>query len=85
MGLKNKAKKALNIPVIAKVGDRRIYYTEVFLIKSRVCFAGIAEFKNKDEARKDIRKKILKKHGNIKYKIKKLFLLPAEFEIEEAN
>jgi len=77
-------KKTLNIKKTT-VGDRKIFYTEVLLIKKNKLLVSIAKFKSQKKARQDIRKKMQKKYGNAKYKIKKLFLLPPEFEIEEIN
>lgn len=68
---------------LAKVGDRKIFYTEILIVKDKVRVAGIAEYTNATAARKNIREKVREQFGNAKYKIIQLYRLPAEMEIEE--
>jgi hypothetical protein len=68
---------------LAKVGDRKIFYTEVLIVKDKVRVAGIAEYTNLAAAKKNIREKVRDQFGNAKYKIVQLYRLPAEMEIEE--
>ena len=64
------------------VGNRRIWYADVKIIKDNIIFSSCAEFKTKKEALAGIRKAVQKSHGNKKYKVLQLFRLPAEMEIE---
>jgi hypothetical protein len=70
---------------IAKVGNRRIYYTEVQIIKDKFVMGGVAEFATLKEARADIRQKVHERYGKVKYKVIKLFQLPPGMEIEEVE
>lgn len=68
-----------------KVGDRKIYYGEVWLFKQKKSFSGGMEVATKGEARKALRQTVLKRFGNVKYKVTQLFDLPPEMDVEEVD